>query len=127
MSEYWGQRKGEAGEMGEQTGIKRKVSNQDGDFSNTTLGSSKQWSNVFKSLRENYFNPFLCLATLSIKYEDRRKTCTNIQDFKNFTSHEPFLRTLLEDVLYQNKGTEIRKEYKDPDNRVFNRRGKWNL
>lgn len=104
MSGYQGQRKDEGLVDGETNSIKHKISNQDGDLSKTTLGSSKQWSNVFKSLRENDFSQFLHLATLSIKNEGRKKTCTNIQDFKNFTSHETFLGTLLEDVLTKMKG-----------------------
>lgn len=112
MSEYQGQRKDEALIDGETNRIKHKISNQDGDLSKTTLGSSKQWSNVFNSLRENDFSQFLHLATLPIKNEGRKKTCTNIQDFKNFTSHETFLRTLLEDVLTKMKGRKREKSTK---------------
>lgn len=112
MSEYQGQRKDEGLVDGETNSIKHKISNQDRDLSKTTLGSSKQWSSIFKSLRENDFNQFLHLATLLIKNEGRRKTYTNIQDFKNFTSHETFLRTLLEDVLTKMKGQKREKSTK---------------
>lgn len=73
------------------------------DFSTVLLEAGRQWSSNFKFLNENYFQPKLLFSpTLSVKYEDRIKTFSNMQGLGKCISHPSLLRELAKHVLHQN-------------------------
>lgn len=74
------------------------------DFSSATLDVSKQWSNVFKILRENNFEPkFLCHVKLEFKCDGEIRTFSDMQSLSKFTSQKSFMKELLKGIFPQNE------------------------
>lgn len=74
------------------------------DLSSAMLGVSGQWSNIFRILKENDFEPtFLCDVKLAFKCDGETKTFSNLQSLREFTSQKPFMKELLQDIFPQNE------------------------
>lgn len=104
--------------------IKHKISGQDshGLLMNND-GDRKAKDTTFEELRKNGLRSFLHLTILSIKCEGRRQTFVGIPDFKTFTSHEPFLGRLLENMLHRNEDTDRERRAPRSRNWVSSTRG----
>lgn len=84
--------------------IQRNIEETDStDLLNSYAGSRGKKRNVFTTSKKNSVP-----VKLSIKYEGR--TFSNIQGFKLFTSHVPFLRKPLENVFHQNEKSKSKRE-----------------
>ncbi|XP_036112684.1 LINE-1 type transposase domain-containing protein 1 [Molossus molossus] len=82
------------------------------DFSSATLDVSKQWSNVFKILRENDFEPkLLCQVKLAFKCDGEIRTFSDMQSLSKFTSQKSFMKGLLKGVLPENEKIKKGRRY----------------
>lgn len=61
-------------------------------FLTATLYIRRQWSDIFKILKERKYEPYIIKpAKLTIKYKDCRQTAINKQELRRYCSQEPFL------------------------------------
>lgn len=61
------------------------------------LYARRQWSDVFKILRERKYEPYVINpAKLTFKYKDCRQTAINKQEFRKYCSQEPLQGSLPE-------------------------------
>jgi Mg2+/Co2+ transporter CorB len=71
------------------------------DFSMETLKSRKAWSEVFRALNENNFNPtILYPAKLSFKIDRVIKVFHNKQKLKQYMTTKPTLQKILQGILH---------------------------
>ncbi|CAK6441207.1 unnamed protein product [Pipistrellus nathusii] len=76
------------------------------DFSSATLDMSKQWSNVFNILRENYFEPkILCQVKLAFKCDGEIRTFSDMQSLRKFISQKSCMKELLKGAFPENENT----------------------
>nr|AIN80959.1 L1TD1 [Mus musculus domesticus] len=75
------------------------------DFSAATLDVGRQWSQVFRLLKEKELEPELqCSVKLAFKCDGEANVFSDLHSLRQFTSRKPFLRELLKDVFPQNEG-----------------------
>uniref|UniRef100_A0A8C6HIS0 LINE-1 type transposase domain-containing protein 1 n=1 Tax=Mus spicilegus TaxID=10103 RepID=A0A8C6HIS0_MUSSI len=75
------------------------------DFSAATLDVGRQWSQVFRLLKEKELEPELqCSMKLAFKCDGEANVFSDLHSLRQFTSRKPFLRELLKDVFPQNEG-----------------------
>jgi hypothetical protein len=71
------------------------------DFSTETLKARKAWSEVFRALTENNFNPrILYPAKLTFKIDGAIKVLHNKQKLKQYMITKPPLQKILQGILY---------------------------
>ncbi|XP_064227362.1 LINE-1 type transposase domain-containing protein 1 [Aotus nancymaae] len=70
------------------------------DLSLDTLDARSKWSNIFRVLLEKGFNPrILYPAKLAFDFGGKTKVFLDIEEFRDYVSHMPTLRELLENIL----------------------------
>ena len=70
------------------------------DFSTETLQSRRERHNIFNAMKQKGFEPrVLYPARFSFKYEGGIKKFPNKQKFREFASHKPPLKGILEGLL----------------------------
>ncbi|XP_011937812.1 PREDICTED: LINE-1 type transposase domain-containing protein 1 [Cercocebus atys] len=68
------------------------------DLSLDTLDARSKWSNVFKVLLAKGFNPrILYPAKMAFDFRGKTKVFLDVEEFRDYVSHMPTLRELLED------------------------------
>ncbi|XP_008999606.3 LINE-1 type transposase domain-containing protein 1 isoform X2 [Callithrix jacchus] len=70
------------------------------DLSLDTLDARSKWSNIFRVLLEKGFNPrILYPAKLAFDFGGKTKVFLDTEEFRDYVSHMPTLRDLLENIL----------------------------
>ncbi|XP_032152717.1 LINE-1 type transposase domain-containing protein 1 [Sapajus apella] len=70
------------------------------DLSLDTLDARSKWSNIFRALLEKGFNPrILYPAKLAFDFGGKTKVFLDTEEFRDYVSHMPTLRELLENIL----------------------------
>nr|AIN80983.1 L1TD1 [Cebuella pygmaea] len=70
------------------------------DLSLDTLDARSKWSNIFRVLLEKGFNPrILYPAKLAFDFGGKTKVFLDTEEFRDYVSHMPTLRELLENIL----------------------------
>jgi hypothetical protein len=71
------------------------------DFSMETLKARRSWSEVFRTLNENNFNPrILYLAKISFKTDGAIKVFHDKQKLKQYMTTKPPLQNILQGILH---------------------------
>jgi hypothetical protein len=71
------------------------------DFSKETLKARRAWSEVFRALNENNFNPrILYPAKLSFKIDGAIKVFHDKQKLKQYMTTKPQLQKILQGILH---------------------------
>jgi hypothetical protein len=71
------------------------------DFSTETLKARRAWTEVFRALNENNFNPrILYPAKLSLKIDGAIKVFHDKQKLKQYVTTKPPLQKILHGILY---------------------------
>nr|AIN80985.1 L1TD1 [Saimiri sciureus] len=70
------------------------------DLTLDTLDARSKWSNIFRVLLEKGFNPrILYPAKLAFDFRGKTKVFLDTEEFRDYVSHMPTLRELLENIL----------------------------
>jgi hypothetical protein len=71
------------------------------DFSMETIKARRAWSEVFRALNENNFDPrILCPAKLSFKIDGAIKAFLDKQKLKKYMTTKPPLQKILQGILH---------------------------
>jgi hypothetical protein len=71
------------------------------DLSTETLQAKRAWSEVFKALNENNFNPrILYPVKLSFKIDETIKVFHNKEKLKQYMTAKPSLHKILQGILH---------------------------